>query len=888
MPRCDHCLLDFPEREAARDLVAGAARVFCCAGCRGVYALVHAEGLAAFYDRRTSEPGSSWEETGPGTVNAPRPDAALFREAVREVEGGQELDFAIEGIRCASCVWLNERVLGRTAGVLAARVNYATHRARVRFDPRTIALEAVLERVASVGYRPRPWSESDGARRREAEARDLLVRFGTAAFLSSQLMIYVAALYAGYFQGIDPGTRRLMEWISLALTVPVLTYAAAPFWRAAFAGARHGRASMDLLVVLGTGAAFAFSVFEMTRGGEVYFDTAAGIVTLILLGRYLEARAKGRASEAIARLAGLVPKDACVVDADGTRRAVAVAALVPGQRVEVLPGAQLPADGEVEEGVSDVDESLVTGESRPVAKGPGAAVIGGSVNQHGSLRVRLTRTGKDTVLAGIARAVEEAQARKPRVQAIADRVVGGFVPVVLAIAAGTVAFHLWRGASAADAVMAAISVLVIACPCALGLATPLAVLVASGVASARGILLKSGDVLETAARVTDVVLDKTGTLTRGAPSVLACFAVEPGVSADEVLALAAAVERRSEHVHARAIVEAARAGAGVADVEVGGFRAVPGRGVVAEVASVADGGSRVGGARTSTRTSYELRVTSTSTSTSASTSTSTSTSASASTSTTTSTDRGARLASADGGLRIESESATVKVLVGNRALLAEQGVAVPDGALARAAALEAEGNTVVWVARDRRVLGLVALADAVRPESPEVIAALRARGLGVAVVSGDAPGPTARVAATLGIERAEAEVTPEGKRAVVEAMQRDGRRVLFAGDGVNDAPVLSQADLGVAVARGADVSLESADAVLVRDDLRLVPDLVRLGRRATNVIRGNLFWAFAYNVAGIPLAVLGVLHPLVAAAAMAASSLFVVGNSLRIRGALGR
>jgi P-type Cu2+ transporter len=861
MPRCDHCLLDFPEREAVRDVVAGAARVFCCAGCRGVYALVHAEGLAAFYDRRTWEP---WEETGPGAVNAPPPDAALFREAVREVEGGQELDFAIEGIRCASCVWLNERVLGRTAGVLAARVNYATHRARVRFDPRTIALETVLERVASVGYRPRPWSESDGARRREAEARDLLVRFGTAAFLSSQLMIYVAALYAGYFQGIDPGTRRLMEWISLALTVPVLTYAAAPFWRAAFAGARHGRASMDLLVVLGTGAAFAFSVFEMTRGGEVYFDTAAGIVTLILLGRYLEARAKGRASEAIARLAGLVPKDACVVDADGTRRAVAVAALVPGQRVEVLPGARLPADGEVEEGVSDVDESLVTGESRPVTKGPGAAVIGGSVNQHGSLLVRLTRTGKDTVLAGIARAVEEAQARKPRVQAIADRVVGVFVPVVLALAAGTVAFQLWRGASAADAVMAAISVLVIACPCALGLATPLAVLVASGVASARGILLKSGDVLETAARVTDVVLDKTGTLTRGAPSVVACFAVEPGVSADEVLALAAAVERRSEHVHARAIVEAARAGDGVADVEVGGFRAVPGRGVVASVA-VADGGSRLASA-SADRGSRR-----------------------ASASTSTSTDRGAQLASADAASRLAGPStSTSTVLVGNRALLAEQGVAVPDVALARAAALEDDGNTAVWVAMDGRALGLIALADAVRPESPQVITALRARGLGVAVVSGDAPGPTARVAAALGIGRADAEVTPEGKRAVVEAMQRAGRRVLFAGDGVNDAPVLSQADLGVAVARGADVSLESADAVLVRDDLRLVPDLVRLGRRATNVIRGNLFWAFAYNVAGIPLAVLGVLHPLVAAAAMAASSLFVVGNSLRIRGALGR
>ncbi|HYG66383.1 MAG TPA: heavy metal translocating P-type ATPase metal-binding domain-containing protein, partial [Anaeromyxobacteraceae bacterium] len=432
MARCDHCLLEFPDREAIRGVVAGAERVFCCPGCRGVYALVQAEGLGAYYDRR------DWDENGPGIVNAPRPDAALFREAVREVDGARELDFAIDGIRCASCVWLNERVLARTPGVLAARVNYATHRARIRFDPGTVALETVLERVASVGYRPRPWNETESARRRDAEARDLLVRFGTAAFLSSQLMIYVAALYAGYFQGIDPGTRRLLEWISLGLTIPVLTYAAAPFWRAALAGVRHGRASMDLLIVLGAGAAFVFSVFEMARGGEVYFDTAAGIVTLILLGRYLEARAKGRASDAIARLAGLVPKDASVVEADGSRRTVAVAALVPGQRVEVLPGARLPADGEVESGESDVDESLVTGESRPVAKGPGAVVIGGSVNQHGSLVVRVTRTGKDTVLAGIARAVEEAQAKKPRVQAIADRVVGGFVPAVLAIAAGTV------------------------------------------------------------------------------------------------------------------------------------------------------------------------------------------------------------------------------------------------------------------------------------------------------------------------------------------------------------------------------------------------------------------------------------------------------------------
>ncbi|HYQ81324.1 MAG TPA: heavy metal translocating P-type ATPase, partial [Anaeromyxobacteraceae bacterium] len=514
MLRCDHCLLQFPEREAVRQAEGGQAKVFCCQGCLAVWRLVHQEGLDRFYrERRWDQPGLP---VRPG--EAP-PDAADFLGSVRESGAEREVDLYLEGIRCASCVWLNERVLSRTPGVSHARVNYATHRARVRFDPGRTSLEAVLSRVAAIGYQPKPWSEDRQALARRAETRDLLVRLGTAFFLSSQLMVYQAALYAGYFQGIEAGTRRLLEWIALGLALPAVLYSGAPFLRAARAGLRHGRFGMDSLVALGSLSALALSLWQMARGGEVYFDTAAMIVTLILAGRYVESRAKGRASEAVARLGRLLPRQARLL-APGPgggeeRRRVPVDRLQPGDLVEVVPAERLPADGRVERGESEVDESLVTGESRPVAKAPGAAVIGGSLNLHGTFAFRVTRAGNETVLAGIARAVEEAQAQKPRLQAFADRVVGVFVPAILLLAAATVAIHLSRGAPAGAALMTGVSVVVIACPCALGLATPLAVLLATGLASERGLLLKGGDALERAARCREAVLDKTGTVTRG-------------------------------------------------------------------------------------------------------------------------------------------------------------------------------------------------------------------------------------------------------------------------------------------------------------------------------------------------------------------------------------
>ncbi|WP_242343881.1 heavy metal translocating P-type ATPase [Anaeromyxobacter terrae] len=826
MPACDHCLLAFPAREAVRAEIAGEAHVFCCVGCRGVFELVHAEGLGAYYDTRR------WD--GPGAPVRPdglEADLPAFREAVRHGEAGDEIEVYVDGIRCASCVWLNERLLSRTPGVTFARVNYATHRARVRWDPARAGLETVLARIRAAGYVPKPWSDTEQAAARRAEARDLLVRLGTAGFLASQLMIYQAALYAGYFQGIDAGTRRLMEWISLGLTLPVFFYAGAPFLRATASGLRHLRFNMDSLVVFGSGAALVYSVYEMLRGGEVYFDTAAMIPTLVLVGRFVEASAKGRASEAVARLARLAPREARRLErgADGreTRRSVPVAEIRPGDRVAVVPGERIPLDGTVLDGASEVDESLVTGESRPVAKAPGAAVIGGTVNGTGALVVEVARVGKDTVLAGIVRAVEEAQGAKPRIQAVADRVVGVFVPAMLVLAAGTLLFWLARGAPLDRALMTGISVVVIACPCALGLATPIAVIVSTGLATQRGLLVKGGDVVERAGRATDVLLDKTGTVTRGRPVVREVVSFDPAVAPDDALSLAAAVESRSEHHVGRAIVEAARALPEAAAVEVEGFRAVPGRGVVARVRGM-------GGGPTPTSTSTD----------------------------------------------------SVPILIGNRALLADHGVPLPSDTDARARALEARGETVAFLAVNGALAALFSIADVVRDEAPEAIARLRALGLRVAIVSGDTQVTTGAVAAALGVE-AVAEASPVEKRAVVARRQAEGRRVLFAGDGINDAPALTQADVGAAMGRGTDVTMESADAVLVRDDLRLLADLVRLSRRTYAVIRQNVFWAFFYNAVAIPLAMAGLLHPIVAAGAMAASSLFVVLNSLRLRGALG-
>lgn len=809
MPRCDHCLIEFPEHEALREEIDGIQKTFCCNGCRGIFTLIHSEGLDSFYLKR------KWDETGIDRALLDRAiDADLFSEQIRTVKDWQELDVYIDGIRCASCVWLNEKVLSKTAGIEHVRVNYATHRARLRWDPSVIGLKQILSRIQSIGYTPKPYSESEHFRLRKAETRDLLVRFGTAAFLSSQLMVYSIALYAGYFQGIDASTKLLLEVIAMLLTFPIVFYSGSPFIKSTLTGLRHFRFNMDTLIVVGTMSAFIYSIYEMTRGGTVYFDTSAMIVTLILLGRYIEATAKGKASETIERLTELRPREARLLrpDEEGIEQKtkVPIDSIRPGDRVEVLPGERVPLDGLVLSGNSEVDESLLTGESRPVPKAEGSPVIGGSMNLYGAFIFSVTRTGKETVLAGIIRAVEDAQAEKPHIQNVADRIVGYFVPAILILAAATVAGYILMGAPLHQALMTGVSVLVIACPCSLGLATPIAVLIFTGRASARGVLIRSGDVIEETAEVTDIVFDKTGTITTGRPRLREIVMVDAGEGKEEILASATAIESLSEHSIGHAIVDAARGLDRHSLPQVSDFLAVPGRGVRGVI-------DRKGW------------------------------------------------------------------VIGNLSMMSENGISVSPKNASKAAMFESEGDTVVYAGSDGTLKAMLVISDMVRDEARRVVDEIKGLGISVSIVSGDNTRTTSTIASNVGVLDAKAEATPAQKREIVASMQNNGVRVMMIGDGINDAPALTQSSVGVAMGRGTDIAMESADAVLVRNDLGLLPFMIRLSRKTYGIIKQNIFWAFFYNIVAIPLAVAGQLHPIVAAGAMAASSLAVVGNSLRIK-----
>ena len=810
MPKCHHCLLEFPDRDAVYDEIGGQQRVFCCRGCNGIYRLINDEGLETFYKKR------HWKDAGiPASFFEKQIDVKPFAEYVRDTDGQKEIDLYIDGIRCASCVWLNERILAKTEGIEYARVNYATHRARIRWKPETTGLGNILRRILSIGYTPKPYSESERFRLHRAETRDLLVRFGTAGFLSSQLMLYSIALYAGYFQGIDPGTKIVLEYIAMLLTLPVICYSGMPLIRSMMRGLAHLHFTMDSLIVIGSGSAFFYSISEMFTGGQVYFDTSAMIITLILLGRYLEAGAKGKASETIERLAELAPKSATrivgqVFSEGGERETIAVSSLERGDCVEVKPGERIPLDGTVIRGESEVDESLLTGESKPVLKGPGAEVIGGSVNRFGTLIFEVKRKEKDGVLAGIISAVEDAQSRKPRIQALADRTVGIFVPVILAIALATVLWYLAQGSSPRHSLMTGISVLVIACPCSLGLATPIAVLIFVSAASSRGVLIKSGDVIENASRVTRVLFDKTGTITLGKATMKETVIIDHSHERDELMELAASLECMSEHSIGRTICDAARP-----VFAVSSFRASPGKGVE----GIVNGR---------------------------------------------------------------------KIFIGNLAFMREHGIEIEgsgDG-LNASVAIERfarEGDTVVTMGWEGKARALLVVSDTVRAEAPETIAGLKKSGYDVEIVSGDNEKTTKSIASRVGVDLALADASPIAKKDHIATLQAAGRKVMMVGDGINDAPALTQATIGVAMGRGTDIAMESADVVLLRNDLRLIPYFFGLSRKTFRIIRQNIFWAFFYNMVAVPLAVAGLLHPIIAAGAMATSSLFVVGNSMRIR-----
>ncbi|MBK8975120.1 MAG: copper-translocating P-type ATPase [Planctomycetes bacterium] len=723
------------------------------------------------------------------------------------LRASRTLRFDVDGMSCASCAARIQKVLDRQPGVTSAAVNFASAEATVVATADGPSSAELAGAVARLGFALReraPAADREVGARLRAEARRLRRRLRVAAACT----LPVFALAMG---GVDAPWSRAVQAV---LGAVVVLGSGAGFHRAAWQGLRRFDAGMDALVSIGTLTALGQSVWALWSGGPVFFETGAVIVTLILFGRSLEAGAKGRATDAIARLAKLSAKDARLLrkDAEGDEREVIVPAdtVAVGQRVVVLPGEKLPVDGVIESGHASIDESMLTGESVPVDKGPGDEVSGATIDRSGRIVVRATRVGSDTALQRIVRLVEDAQAQRAPVERLVDRVASVFVPVVVGIAMATLAGYLVAGWAAPVALQRAVAVLIVACPCALGLATPTAILVGSGRGAELGVLFRNAEVFESARGIDVVAFDKTGTLTTGAMELRAVVADGDDAGAEAaLLRRIAAVEATSAHPIAQAVVAGARArGVDARPAERG--ESVDGRGVRGEV---------------------------------------------------------------DG----------VVVTVGRPAWLADEGASLPPSLGARLRELEEAGLTVFGAAWDGRIQGLCAVADAPRPTAREAVARLRDAGIALALVTGDNRRTAEAVARELGIDAVFAETLPGDKSTHVAELQRRGRRVAFVGDGINDAPALTRADLGIAIGTGTDVAVDAGDVVLVSGDPARVPLALALARRTYRTIAQNLFWAFFYNVAAIPLAAAGYLDPMIAAAAMAMSSVTVVSNSLRLR-----
>jgi Cu+-exporting ATPase len=730
-----------------------------------------------------------------------------------------------------------EDKLEKLPGVASVSFNLATMVIQVEYLPGKTDVTTIQNAIEELGYRVIETPGSGGGRTaedweskaREDEYRDLRRRFWVAAILS--LPVLVIAMSHGRLDLLNfPG----VNWLQLLLTTPVVFYSGWQFYSGAWAAFRHRTADMNTLIAVGTGAAYAYSIAATISPGffakmaehsgmagmasdvPVYFEAAGVIIALILLGRMLESKAKARTSDAIKKLVGLQAKTARVVR-DGEERDVAIEEVLRGDTVIVRPGEKIPVDGVVLSGSSAVDESMLTGESIPVEKSEGDEVFGATINKTGSFKLEATKVGKETVLHQIIKMVQDAQGSKAPIARLADVISGIFTPIVICIAIA--AFVVWFVASPvdnrlADALQTFVSVLIIACPCALGLATPTAIMVGTGRGAENGILIKGGETLERAHKLTTVVLDKTGTITKGRPSLTDVITVD-GMSERELLKLVASAERASEHPIGQAIVEGAKE-RGIELVEVGAFNAVAGHGLEAKV---------------------------------------------------------------DG----------LSILIGNRKLMSERQVSL-DGLDSKMAALSSEGKTPVYVAIDKKAAGLVAVADQVKPESRAAIKAMQKIGLEVVMITGDTRQTAEAVARDVGITRVLAEVLPEGKAAEVKRLQQEKRIVAMVGDGINDAPALAEADVGIAIGTGTDVAIEASDITLIRGDLRSVVAAIQLSRATVRTIKQNLFWAFIYNVIGIPIAA-GALYPLtgwllspiIASAAMSLSSVSVVTNSLRLR-----
>ncbi len=715
--------------------------------------------------------------------------------------------FNISGMHCASCSARNERTLGKLQGVRDATVNFATRLARVEFDETILSEDKIHKAVVDNGYQVmRPEFAKDQKQQARRELHSVKVR----AFLALLFAIPVVALAMLPIE--VPGTllgRPVGIWIEAVLSAVVILGLGWEFHRGMARQAANGAANMDTLISLGTLAALLFSVWAMAVGNNhhLYFETGAVIAALILLGRYFEARSRGQASEAIEKLVELGAKTAHLIQ-DGEEREIPVEEVKVGDVLLVRPGEKIPVDGKVVDGGSSVDESMLTGESMPVEKTRGDDVFGATINRQGAIHVAATKVGQDTTLAQIVRMVADAQADKAPIQKLADRVSGIFVPIVLGIAVLTaIGWYLVTG-DLTQSFIPAVAVLVIACPCSLGLATPTAIMVGTGLGARRGILIKNGEALERARKIDVVMLDKTGTLTEGKPKVTEIVAAHAPMAEDEVLGIAASLEKLSEHPLAHAIVVAASEKR-LPLSEVVNFESISGK-----------------------------------------------------------------------GIRGVINGATV--FIGNARLMREEGIAL-ESHIEQIEISEAGAQTVVAVARNGLLIGFIAIADTLKADARAAIERLQAQGIETVMITGDNHKTAEAIAGQIGIERVFAEVLPQDKAEQVRLLQQQGRRVVFVGDGINDAPALVQADLGIAIGTGTDIAIEAGNMVLVKGHPLKIIEALTLARVTFRTIKQNMFWAFFYNVAAIPLAAFGLLNPMVAAGAMAISSLSVIGNSLRIK-----
>ncbi len=823
------CGMTVDEQKAPATAVHdGTTYYFCAPGCKRRFE-ADPDKILQTGPRGMTQPAA--QPTVQMVTLGPTRKAAPQDSALRTQHSGtdtQHLVIPIEGMSCASCVARIEQGLQATPGVLRASVNLATEKATVDYQPGTTNSEAIQKTIRSLGYTPlMPAAQkTDAAGDREDTARALMVQCSVAAALTIPIMVLGMAGHLGI-----PISQTASFWTQWLLATPIQFWAGRRFYKGAIAVARHGSTDMNTLIAVGTSAAYLYSVaavlapefFAATgQTPAVYFDTSASIITLILFGRLLEARARGRASEAIRALAGLQPKRARIIR-NGRESDLPIEDVRVGDLVIVRPGEKVPVDGVVRQGASAVDESMITGESLPVDKQPGDPVVGSTLNCTGSLRIEATKVGLETALARIIRIVEDAQAAKPPLAKLADRIAAYFVPAVMGIAGLTFLLWLLLGPAPAftHALLNAVAVLIIACPCALGLATPTSVMVGIGKGAEHGVLIRGGDALERAHQLTTVVLDKTGTMTRGEPSVGAVLPFAEGWTTEQIIAIAASAEQDSEHPVGAAIVRHAKE-QGLALRALEAFAAVPGHGVRATVAGPPD---------------------------------------------------------------------SQMVLIGNLRLMEIENISVSSQAQQATQHLAAAGVTPMYVAvrsaggpsSATRIVGVIAVADTLKEHARETVAALQRLGLEVILLTGDNQRTAQAIAGQLSITRVLAEILPDQKAREIKQLQDTGKIVAMVGDGINDAPALAQADVGIAIGTGTDVAMEAADLTLINGDPRGIVTAIALSRATTRNIKQNLAAAFFYNVLLIPAAALGVLNPIWAAAAMALSSVSVVGNALRLR-----